>query len=178
MGASAVPVQAREQVSIVLNQIDAGEIPPAVDAQFATVAALDQKMHVAVSNLSHAEQQRVEAETWKIQNGFDKRMLKAFRSANDLDGLRAYFQRKLDGEVSSGPNNVGSSRIRWYRGILAAIQAENARRDAGGERIPLSGRAAPTSARRQLKQSPGRPLNSSRRPVPMRRLRNDEKEAA
>ena len=135
--------------------------PVAIIDRLGAAAGLDEKGRRMSTELSHAEQQKVEAELWKEEHGFTRRhlksALKAFRSMPALEGYERYLTRKLAGEIS------GSPQITRYKRDLAVVRAEMRRWRAKGQTMGAVPKEKPLEPRRQQRKSPGRPRNASRR---------------
>ena len=122
--------------------------PSRINEQFAAVAAQDRKGSSTAHDLSHAEQRRIEAETWKANHGFADNTLMSFRMS-ELEGALVWARRTMFGRVRDE--------------TCAKIQAEIQRRRMGGQPvIPALQRT--NSFKEKGKKSPrgGRPSNASK----------------
>jgi hypothetical protein len=117
-------------------------------------------------SLSRAQYERLKAEQWKIEQELESVPLRKYRTLADLEGLQRYLERKLGGEVSTGPGIRGSEAIRRYRREILEVQTEIQWRRLNPNKDPLTRKARagsesaeciPRPEPRPRRVSPGRP---------------------
>jgi hypothetical protein len=125
---------------------------------------------------ARAEEKRAEAARWKAefggQAGLGAARYAKIKGAAGLEGMLREAKHRLGGEISSGPNTIGSPQIAACKQQIIELQAEINWRRANPDRDPITRTARPednTSENVALvatwtkRTSPGAPTKASQR---------------